>query len=289
MLCAATLCFATLDTIVKFLSAHYPIPLLIWVRWSVQAFALAIWLAPQEGAAFVRTKQPGRNLLRGAMLIGSSVCFVFALREMPLASVTALNYTAPMLVVVMAALVLHERLTPARIAFVVAGAVGMLLIVRPGTDVFRGASLLALASAALYAVFQVMTRRMAREDPGVLMFYPALVGVLSLSAVMPFVDLGVSMPWTHMALLVGGAMIGTLGHFLLVLAFRRGSASGLTPYTYVHLVWATLIGWAAFGTFPDALTFAGMAIIAASGLAIAVVELRMAQAASPAPGTVTGD
>ena len=83
-------------------------------------------------------------------------------------------------------------------------------------------------------------------------------------------------------------MVGTLGHFLFILAFQRAPASALTPFTYVHLVWATLIGWIVFGTFPDGYTLAGMAIIAGSGLLITLHERRGASAAIAArrAGTV---
>ncbi len=283
LICAATLCFASLDTAIKYLSARYPVPLLVWARWTIQALAIVAWLAPRRGLSFVRTAHLRRNLVRGAVLIGSSICFVYALRDLPLADVTALNYSTPMMVVVLAVVVLGERLTPARVAFVLAGVIGMLLIVRPGTDVFRGASLLALASAAFYATFQIMTRRMADEDPGVLLFYPALVGTVAMSVALLFsLEAIVAMPWMHVAMVVVGGMVGTLGHLLFILAFQRGAASALTPFTYVHLVWATLIGWIAFGTFPDGYALAGMAIIAGAGLLITLHERRRAQA-SPAP------
>ena len=290
LICAATLCFASLDTAIKYLSARYPVPLLVWARWAIQALAIVAWLAPRRGLSFVRTAHLGRNLVRGAVLIGSSICFVYALRDLPLANVTALNYSTPMMVVVLAVVVLGERLTPARIAFVLAGVIGMLLIVRPGTDVFRGASLLALASAAFYATFQIMTRRMADEDPGVLLFYPALVGTVAMSVTLLFsLEAVVAMPWTHVAMLVVGGMVGTLGHLLFILAFQRGAASALTPFTYVHLVWATLIGWIAFGTFPDGYALAGMAIIAGAGLLITLHERRRAQATPPTTGPLAGE
>lgn len=290
LICAATLCFASLDTAVKYLSSLYPIPLLVWSRWTIQALAIVAWLAPKQGRAILRTKHVRRNLVRGVVLIGSSICFVYALRDLPLANVTALNYSTPMMVVVLAVVLLGERLTPARIAFVIAGVVGMLLIVRPGTDVFRGASLLALASAACYATFQIMTRRMADEDPGVLLFYPALVGSTAMVVPLLFsLDGIVAMPWTHVAMLVVGGVVGTLGHFLFVLAFQQGAASALTPFTYVHLVWATLIGWAVFGTFPDGFALAGMAIIAGSGLLITLHERRRSSLEATKAGPVTVD
>ena len=287
LICAATLCFASLDTALKYLSSRYPVPLLVWARWTIQTLAIVAWLAPRRGLSFVRTAQPGRNLVRGAVLIGSSVCFVYALRDLPIADVTALNYSTPMMVVVLAVIVLGERLTPARVAFVLAGVTGMLLIVRPGTDVFRGASLLALASAAFYATFQIMTRRMADEDSGVLLFYPALVGTVAMSVALLFsLEAIVAMPWMHVAMLVVGGMVGTLGHLLFILAFQRAAASALTPFTYVHLVWATLIGWIAFGTFPDGYALAGISIIAGAGLLITLHERRRAQAV---PTPLTGE
>jgi drug/metabolite transporter (DMT)-like permease len=88
------------------------------------------------------------------------------------------------------------------------------------------------------------------------------------------------MPWSHVALVVATGLLGTFGHFLFILAFQRGPASALTPYTYTQLIWATLVGWIAFGNFPDAWTLAGMAVIALSGLLIVLHERRRA---SPLP------
>ena len=85
------------------------------------------------------------------------------------------------------------------------------------------------------------------------------------------------MPWTDLALIIGGALLGTFGHFLFIIAFQRAPASALTPFTYVHLIWATLIRWVVFGTLPDAWTLAGMAVIGSSGLLIALHERRRAK------------
>ena len=93
-------------------------------------------------------------------------------------------------------------------------------------------------------------------------------------------------PWTDVALIVGAGLLGTAGHFLFILAFQRAPASGLTPYTYVHLVWATLAGWIVFGSFPDAWTLAGMAVITGSGLLIALHERRRAKDAPHEPTAV---
>ena len=147
---------------------------------------MLLWLAPSMGLRMLHTKQLRMQLVRGVLLIGSSLFFMTALRYLPLADATALNYLTPTLVIVIAILFLGERMTRSRMAFVVAGLAGMILIVRPGADIFQGASLLALGSAACYAVYQITTRMLAGEDPRVTLFYPALVGVAIMTAVWPW-------------------------------------------------------------------------------------------------------
>ena len=85
------------------------------------------------------------------------------------------------------------------------------------------------------------------------------------------------MPWTHLLLIVCGGLLGTLGHFLFILAFRHAPASSITPFTYMQLVWATLAGWIVYRQFPDAFAIAGMIVIAGSGLLIALLDRRRAR------------
>ena len=283
MIATSVLCFTVLDSIVKSMAHLYPVPVLVWARYVVQLVALAIWLVPKRGRALLHTKRPGLQLARAALLPFSSVFFVSSLKYLPLAEATAINYSTPVMVVILAVVFLHERLTQARIALVIAGIAGMFLIVRPGSAMFQGAALFALAAAACYAVFQILTRKLAAEDSGVLLFYPALVGTVMMTAVLPWYAGGIDAPWVDWALIIAGGLMGTLGHLLFILAFQRGPASALTPYTYVHLVWATLSGWLVFGSFPDVWTLAGMAVITGSGLLIALHERRRARGAPQEP------
>jgi drug/metabolite transporter (DMT)-like permease len=277
LITSSVLCFTILDTITKFTTQRYPVPVLVWARYAVQLVAMLIWLGPSMRFDLVRTQRPRLQLFRGLLLLASSLFFVGALRSLPLAEATALNYTTPIIVVLMGRVVLGERLTPTRIAFVVVGVLGMVLIVRPGSEVFRGAALLGLCAAIFYASYQITTRMLAGDNPRVLLFYPALLGTLVMSALGPSFDWPESMPWTHVALIVCGGLFGTLGHFLFILAFRHAPASALTPFTYMQLVWAMLVGWLVYRDFPDAVAVAGMAIIAGSGLLIALHERRRAR------------
>lgn len=286
MIVGAVACFSISDCIVKALASRYPIPLLVWARWAAQVVAMLIWLAPKMGTRMVHTRQLRMQLLRGVLLIGSSLSFVAALKYMPLADATALNYLTPALVIILAVAFLNERLTPARTGFVVAGVTGMLMVVQPGAEIFRAASLLPLASAACYAVYQITTRMLAGEDPRVTLFYPALVGVAIMTLVWPWFGSAIDVAWADAGLMLAIGVLGTVGHFLFILAFQRAPASALTPFTYVHLVFATMIGWLVFGDLPGALTFAGMALIAGSGLLLTWHERRRALIAAPEPTAV---
>jgi len=286
LITTSVLCFTILDAVIKSLTPRYPIPMLVWARYGVQALAMALWLLPQMGAALVRTRRLRLQLVRGAILPFSSLCFFTALKYLPLAEATAINYTTPVLVIVLAVIFLDERMTRPRIALVIAGIAGMLVIVRPGSEVFQGAALLALGAAVFYGTFQILTRELATEDSRVLLFYPAVVGTVMMSAGLPWYGVTISMPWTDVALVLATGLLGTLGHFLFILAFQRAPASALTPFTYMQLVWATLVGWLAFGSFPDAWTLAGMGVIAGSGLLIALHERRRAQGALQEPTAV---
>jgi drug/metabolite transporter (DMT)-like permease len=226
------------------------------------------------------------QLVRGALLIGSSLSFMMALRFLPLADATALNYLTPTIVIVIAIAFLGERLTVARGAFVLAGLAGMLMIVQPGADIFNAASLFGILSAGCYAMYQVTTRMLAGEDPRVTLFYPALVGVAIMTLVWPWFGSEIHVEWTDVGLMLALGVLGTVGHFMLILAFARAPASALTPFTYVHLVFATTIGWLAFGDLPDGLKFAGMGLIAGSGLLLTWHERRRALIVPPEPTAV---
>jgi drug/metabolite transporter (DMT)-like permease len=286
LIALAVLCFSCLDSIVKALSARYPVPLLVWARYGVQAIALGAWLLPRMGRQLLATRAPRLQVVRGVVLLLSSLFFMNALRYLPLADATALNYSTPTLVIVLAVVLLHERMTPPRIAFVLAGALGMVLIVRPGREIFHGAALLALGAAVCYAFYQILTRKLAAEDSRVLAFYPALTGAVLMTLALPWYPLPAIVHWLDLALIVVGGLCATVGHFLIVLAFQRAPASALTPFTYLQLVWATLLGWIVFREFPDGPTLLGMGVIAGSGLLLMWHERRAQAAATLAEPTV---
>jgi len=270
----AVACFAVLDAMGKLLVARYPAELLVWVRYVVQTFTLLLLLGPRMGRSLVATRALPLQLVRGALMATSSVMMVIAFSAMPLADATAINFAAPSIVMVLAFLFLHERVTPVRLASVMAGLVGVLLIVRPGTSVFQPIALLPLGTALAAATYQVITRKLADEDARTMLFYASVVGAIAFTAFMPWRGLTELPPWTDCLQFVLLGWLAAAGHFLFIRAFQQAPASGLASITYVQLVFATLFGLAIFGDFPDGWTLLGMAIITVSGLFLTLYERR---------------
>jgi drug/metabolite transporter (DMT)-like permease len=286
LIVAASACFTTVDVSVKHLSQRYPVPLIVWARWGVQALIVLAVVGPKMRLDLIRTTRLSMHLLRAVLLIASSLCFFSALHYLPIAEATALNYTSPILVTLLASWLLHERLTRPRWAFVVAGFVGMLLIVRPGSEMLAPTALLALGAAALYATFQIITRMMAGEHLMVLLIYPSIVGTLLLSLAVPFVRFDHWSPTSDLAAFIGIGIVGSLGHLLFIRAFQRASASAIAPFTYAQLVWSTLAGWLVFGTFPDGWTLTGIFVIAGSGVVLTWYERWRASLPQSEPAAV---
>ncbi len=268
----ASACFTSVDATVKHLSQRYPVPLLVWARWGMQTLIMLAVLGPRLRLDLVRTQRLPMHILRGVVLVASGTCFFSSLKYLPLAEATALNFTAPMLVTLMAGWFLGEHITQPRWAFVVVGFIGMLLIVRPGTEVLHPAALLALAAAALYASFQILTRKLAGEDLMVLLFFPSLVGTVLFSIAVPFFHYEAWYPVADVLLFFGIGIMGFVGHLLFIKAFQAASASAIAPFTYSQLVWSTFAGWLVFGSFPDGWTLSGIVVIAGSGVVLTWYE-----------------
>jgi EamA-like transporter family. len=200
---------------------------------------------------------------------------MMAFRSMPLAEATAVLFLSPLLVTLLAGPFLGERIGAGRWAAVVVGFAGVILIARPGGALTLAGVLWALAGAACYAAYQLLTRRLSHaEHPLTLLFYTALVGTAVMSLALPWFWFEFSpspLQWLQIASL---GFYGGVGHFILIRAFRLAPASTLTPFGYTQLIWAGLLGWLVFGHIPDALSAAGMVVIAASGLWLALGERR---------------
>ena len=277
LILAAVFSFAALDTLAKHLSGRYATPQMVWFRYTFHVVALLLLALPFVRGRLFAARNWRWQLGRGLILLLCTLLSFTGLHYLPLAEFTAIGFVAPLIVTAVAARYLGEPVSRARWLAVGAGFVGVLIIIRPGSGIFGWAAALPLALAIVYALFQILTRRFAGEDdPLTTLFFSGLVGALAVSTIVPFhwaTPTPADWPW-----LIAVGLIGAGGHGLLILAFQRADASVLAPMTYAQLVFALILGYGVMGSVPDAWSLAGMAVVAISGFASAVLQARETRA-----------
>jgi drug/metabolite transporter (DMT)-like permease len=272
-------CFSVLDTTTKFISTSVPLLMALWFRYAFQAIATTVTVLPMRGMSVWRTLHPKFQVLRGVLLLASSLFAFASLKYMPVGEFTAIVMIAPLAITVLAATVLKEKVSAMRWALVAGGFAGTVVIIRPGGETFQWASLLPLCLVVTNAWFQVLTSKLARtEDPVTMHLYTGWVGTLIATLALPFVWTALPAWWLWAALCFMGLM-ATVGHFMLILAYQRAAAATLTPYLYSQIAFAMLGGWIVFSHVPDNWSMVGMVMIAvcgAGGAWLTVRESRMA-------------
>lgn len=263
------LCFSILETTAKYLSHFYPVPMLVWCRYTVHLALMLLLFAPRFGVALLRTTQPAGQILRAALLMGSTACYFGALSFLPMAEVKAVSFISPLLVTILAVWWLHEEVNRTRWLAVMTGFVGVLFIVRPGSAMIQWPALLAVGSALCYSAYQIMTRKFSEtENPITTLFYTAAVGCVLMSLVVPLFWKTPEIRHVPLLLLLG--LVAGFGHFMLIKALELENASFLSPLGYIQLLWVILFGYLAFGDLPDVHSVIGMTIVVASGLYVAL-------------------
>ncbi len=272
----ATLVFAVMDTTVKYAAAVVPVTMLLWFRYLFQAAVTLVMRLPLQGVDLLKTPNPRFQVLRGVLLLVTSGCAAFGLQHLPVGEFTAMVMLSPLVATALAAWLFKNSVSARRWGLMVVGLLGVLLVVRPGGQVFSWALLYPVLMIATYAWFQVLTSRLSgEEDPYTTHFYTGLVGAFFTTplAVLNW-DSGVV--GTHWLWFLVIGMTGTFGHLMLIRAYMRASAPVLTPYLYMQIAFATLFGWLVFDHVPDLLAWVGIAVIAASGIGIALLTAREA-------------
>lgn len=275
-----------MDGVAKYLSAEFHVLQIVWARF---AFHI-VWLLPillwRLRVRDLLPRHPGLQLLRGAFLLGATLCYFAAISVMPIADALALLFVSPMICTMLSPWVLGERVGPWRWAAVAAGFAGALIVVRPGFGVFQWASLLALGAGICHGFYLVATRRLAGStSPMITLLFTAVIGVLVMSLAQPAVWTRPGAgDWLLMALL---GLFAASGHFLIIRGFDQASAPVVAPIGYFEIVVATLVGYIGFGDFPDRWTWLGIVVIVGSGV---VITLREARARRPLslPAETTG-
>ncbi|CAB3903815.1 DMT family transporter [Achromobacter sp. K91] len=269
---AALVAFATFDAGSKHMLARYPAPFLNIMRYSaVAVLAVALLWRHRGGLRLRDAPEKPLLILRGLLLATVGTCFMTALIWMPLSEATAIYFTSPLIMVALSPWLLGERVRPAQWTAVAAGFGGMLLIVRPGSNLPWLGTLLMAVSAVSYAVFQVLTRRLSGKVPGPIQYaYTAFICLVVTGLPAPFF---LPDPWPDLAdmlFIVGLGACSGLAQIFLISAFQRVAAATLAPLNYFQLLLAVLFSTFWFQRPPDGLALAGMGLIIASGVFLAL-------------------
>ncbi len=265
----ATLVFALADLITKQQAMRHPVSVVIAVRYMVNLAILIVIFGPRLGRGLWAVNRPGLVFIRSLWLTLASLTMALALREMPLGETVAIIYLYPIAVMLLAVPLLGEKVGPLGWIGAACGFLGVLLIVRPGSGLAPLGVIFALVNAACATGYNLLTRFLSHSENTVAMlFQTALLGCIFF-CIMALGSLdGLVIGWPDLAMmgLLGG--LAALGHYLFTAAYREATASHLAPITYLHLFWATGLGFLVFGHLPDVLAFGGMALIFMGGVLV---------------------
>jgi drug/metabolite transporter (DMT)-like permease len=259
------LCFALLDCGAKWLVQTLPVLMVVWLRFLFHAVFSVALTAPKLGSGALKTRRLKMQLLRAAFMPVMTGLNFWALQYLQLAETGAIQFSVPIIIALIAAPMLGERMDKARWIAIGVGFIGVLIIVRPGTQGFHPALILSIINAVLYALFNLMTRHLAAHDsPETTQFFSSVGATLIIT---PFALAAWQTPpgVLQWAILVLIGLAGGLGHYLLAVAHRYAPASVLAPFLYQQIIWMVLFGYLVFGDVPDTAVVIGAAIVIASG------------------------
>jgi drug/metabolite transporter (DMT)-like permease len=262
---AGMILFASMDAVSKHLATGLPVVEILWVRYVFFfAFGLALALRLEGWSAF-RSNAPVLQIARGLALVTEIGLFTYAFRYLKLVDAHVMAAMTPLMVMALAVPMLKERVGLRRWAAVSVGFFGVLIILRPGIAAIAPIQIVPLAAAGCFALYLVLTRMAARRDSvDTSTLYTGLVGFVVLSFIAPVEWQSPTGPeWGFLLL---ASLLGIGAHVSVIKALSLSEASGLQPFNYTMLVWATLIGFLVFDDLPDNYTVLGAAIIVLSGL-----------------------
>ncbi|TNC62462.1 DMT family transporter [Rubellimicrobium roseum] len=294
------------DMAVKALSDGYPLHEVVLIRaligLGVVLAGLSLAHGPRAVWTGIRTRRPGLHAARVACVVLSNITYFLGLAALPLADGVAIFFVAPLLITALSVPFLGERVGPRRWAAVGAGLLGVIVMMRPGTGAIQPAALLVLLSALAYASMHILTRRMAATEGALGMSFWTQAGFVLVSCAMGLtVGDGrfgqadsaslefLLRAWTWPApadwpfFLATGLAVST-GGIMIAQAYRLCEAGLVAPFEYVAIPMAVVWGALVFGTWPDAVAWAGIALILGAGLYVLWRETRLGRGVAAEPG-----
>lgn len=283
LMAGAVLCFSLLDTTAKWLGGvMHPMQVVV-ARYLVSVLLVSIMLNPWSRPGIMQTRRPWLQGGRSVLLLLSTALNFVALQYLQLAETISILFATPLVVALLSGPLLGEWPGPRRLAAIAFGFIGVIVVARPGAGGLHPAALLVVLGCLCYSFYSLSTRMLAATDSSeTTMFYSGIGGVVLTLPLLPFFASWPPDLWTWLLMLVLGGL-GSLGHWLLILAHRRAPATVLAPFIYSQIVWMVALGWLVFGQVPDGYTLAGAAIVISSGLYLLYRERVRAAPSSGGP------
>jgi drug/metabolite transporter (DMT)-like permease len=270
----ATLLFSCMNATAKALGTGYSALQLIFFRNLFALLPLGLVLLRGDSLADLKTRRPLGHMLRAVAGLVSLGCFFFALPRLPLATVVAISFAAPLFVAGLSRPMLGERVQPPRFAAIAVGFSGVLVILQPTAGGLDPSILVAVIATLLYALVMIFMRQLNRtETPTAIVFYYLVSSVALSGMALPFVWM---MPDLQGWLLFGAlGLFGGFAQLLMTTAFRHGDAALVAPFDYATILWSTAIGWLVWAEWPGPHLLLGGAIVVGSGLYLTRCETRV--------------
>ncbi|MDH3759491.1 MAG: DMT family transporter [Gammaproteobacteria bacterium] len=302
IMASGKLLFTIQDAIIKGMSGAYPIHQIMTIRGMVAIVLLLILIHFSVRLTALKLHHPGFHLLRGLLMFTAFMAYYIALAEISLTTATALFFTAPFFITLLSVPLLGERVGLHRLLGILAGFIGVLIVLRPDTEQFSLVALLPILAAFLYALCQVMVRYARMTAPASIMSLYASLTFALLAPVMGWMlseadpvqastasEKTMLLPWTmpgslDMMLLTLTGLTSALGFMFMSYAYKHAQASRLAPFEYVMIIWVTLLSYLIWSEIPDLATITGISIIILSGIYV----LRREQKSGDKPIAHTG-
>jgi drug/metabolite transporter (DMT)-like permease len=285
-LIAAIFIYAIHDVIIKWISGNYPVHEIVLIRSSFAVIPIVVIARLEGGFYLLRTTQYGLHIIRATLMFASFMTYYLALAALPLAETVSLFFSAPLFITILSVIVLGEKVELGGWLAVLAGFLGVIVMLKPGSKMINPAALLALISALLYATGSILTRRLGQTESGVaLAFYPIIIYILFSTIVgtalihstatqkshpsVAFLLRGWQVPeGGDLFLLIFLGLIASLGFYFLSQAYRLAPPSTIASYEYTAVPLSVILGYIFWKDIPGPQSVIGIMLIVGSGLYI---------------------
>ena len=257
--------FSILDAIQKSAVLYYSIFQLMFVKYTFVLLLSILEARRSKKINFYKTNNFKLQIIRSLLSILESACFVLSFKYLSLANAHSIGALAPIIIVVLSVFILNEKVSIKTWLAIFIGFIGVLIIIRPASDVFSLKSLIPLVAAFFLGLYQIATKKISEYDtPEVSLFYSSLVGIFITSMMAFYFWQPVNINSLIFFLPIG--LFFSLGIYFQILALNNAKASIIQPFHYTLIFWAIIFGYFFYDDLPDLYTIIGALIITASGV-----------------------